>query len=241
MSTRLKIVTMAMMLAALACSIPLIDNATVVGSGDIVTVEESISGFDRLDISHTFDVDIIQSQTYSLVVELDDNLVEYLVIEQRGDTLVLSLEDNQSYNRITLKALISMPTLRALEASGASDVKFTQFSSSNPFDLDVSGASSAEGDIEAGDVSVDISGASDVVLSGSGGDLKVDASGAGEADLEEFPVNDADLDLSGASDVTVNVSGTLDVRADGASEVKYVGSPTFGTVDVSGGSTVQEK
>ena len=225
----------------MACSIPLIDTVTVNGSGDLVTVEESVTGFERLDISHTFEADIIQSQTYGLVVEVDDNLVEYLVIEQRGDTLVLGLEDGQSYNHITLKALISMPVLRGLDVSGASDVKFSHFSSSNPFDVEVSGASSVEGDIEAGDVDIKLSGASDVILSGAGADLKVDAAGASEADLEEFAVTNADLDLSGASDVTVNVSGTLSVTAAGASEVKYVGSPTFGTVDVSGASTIQEK
>ena len=240
MRSRLKLAFITVMLAALACSIPLIDTVAITGSGDLVTVEESVSGFDRLDISHTFDADIIQSQTYGLVVELDDNLVEYLIIEQRGDTLLLGLEDDQSYNNITLKAQISMPVLRAIELSGASDVKFTQFSSSNPFDVEISGASSVEGDIEAGDVAIDLSGASDIRLSGRGNDLKLDASGSSEVDLSDFSVNNAELDLSGASDATVNVSGRLDVSASGASDVKYIGSPTFGTVETSGASTIQE-
>ena len=207
----------------------------------MVTVEGSFSGFENLDIGHSFKVDIIQSQTYSVVVRVDDSIEQYLVMDQSGDTLKLGLEDGRLYTNVTLEAQISMPVLRSLELSGASDASFTQFASPNPFDLVISGASSAAGDIETGDVRIELSGASEAQLSGSGLDLTLEASGASEADLEMFTVNNASLDLSGSSDVTVNASGTLDVHASGASDVKYVGSPTIGTIETSGASTFQQK
>ena len=244
MSKRLKLALAAMLLASLACTLPFdftFGNGGPLtrGSGNEVTLTPNVSGFDSLDIGHAFEVDIIQSQTYSLVITVDDNIEQYLVVDERGDTLVLGLEDGRAYSDVTLKAQISMPELRSLELSGASDAKFTQFESSDPFDLMASGASEVEGDIEAGDVTIKLSGASDVRMEGEGRDLDLDASGASHVNLEGFAVENATLDLSGSSDVTVSVEGTLDVSASGASDVTYFGNPTLGEISTSGASSIQ--
>lgn len=239
MNTRLNIALAVVLLASLACTIPFVSG--VRGSGDLVTVDERVSGFDSLNISTSFEVDIIQSQTYSLVVRVDDNIEQYLVIDQRGDTLFLGLEEGRTYTNVALEAQISMPSLRNLELSGASKANFTQFVSSDPFEVAASGASDVRGDIEAGDVTIDLSGASDLRLSGAGRDLVLDASGSSKVDLEQFPVNDARLDLSGSSEAIVNVSGVLNVSASGASDVTFVGEPQLGDVETSGASSIQRK
>ena len=243
MDKRIKLRLAVFFLASIACTAPFgftFGNGGPLtrGSGNEVTITPGTSGFDSLDIGHTFEVDIIQSETYSLVVTVDDNIEQYLVIAERGGTLVLGLEDNRSYTNVTLRAQISMPMLSALELSGASKAEFTQFESSDPFDLRVSGASEAVGDIEAGDVTIEVSGASDVRLEGRGQDLLLDVSGASHANLEEFTVQNAALDISGASEVIVNVNGDLNVSASGASDVTYVGSPKLGDIETSGASSI---
>ena len=240
MNTRVYFVVIGLYVATLACAIPFVSqDSAVSGSGDIVTVEGSVTDFDSLDINHSFNVDIIQSQTSSAIVRVDDNIEQYLIFEQRGNTLVLDLEDGREYINITLEAQISIPSLSSLDVSGASDAKFTQFQSAEPFDLRASGASTAEGDIEAGDVTIDLSGSSDIQLAGSGNNLNLNISGSSRADLEEFSVNDANLDIGGSSDVIVNASGTLNVTASGASDIIYVGSPTLGKIETSGSSSIQ--
>jgi hypothetical protein len=241
---RLKLALAAILLASLACTFPFEftfgDGGPITrGSGNEVTLTPYVSGFDSLDIGHAFEVDIIQSQTYSLAIDVDDNIEQYLIVDDSGGTLVLDLEDGRAYTNVTLRAQISMPELRALELSGASDAKFTQFKSSDPFDLKASGASLAIGDIEAGDVAIKLSGASDARLEGEGGDLLLEASGASKVDLEDYKVEDATLDLSGASDVTVRVNGVLNVSASGASTVMYFGNPSLGDISTSGASSIR--
>jgi hypothetical protein len=55
-----------------------------------------------------------------------------------------------------------MPALSGVEASGASQVTLAGFDSSQTLRVVASGASSVEGDIRAGDVSMEASGASTV-------------------------------------------------------------------------------
>jgi hypothetical protein len=233
------ILVLFLMAALLVACIP----GGITGSGEIVTHEESFTGFDRLDISHAFDVDVRQGSDYSVIIRVDDNIEKYLEVKKQGSTLKIGMQPNLnlSFGNTTMEAEITMPELVGLNTSGASSVTITGFESSDDFDAELSGASTLRGDIEAGDVRFEISGASSLILTGSGDNLRLDISGASDADLEEFPVEDARIELSGASNATVNVNGTLDVEASGASDLYYVGEPSLGDIDTSGASSIKRK
>ena len=230
---------------SLACSLPelpSISQVSLTGSGNVVTQEEAISDFDKVEISHSFEVDIKQGESFSVVIRVDDNLVEQLQVEKFGSTLKIGLKSDISIvSNATLEAEITMPELTGLDLSGASNATISGFKSTKNLTVDLSGASSLRGDIEAGDTSADLSGSSNANLTGSGGNLTLDASGSSDVDLSDFPVADAEIDASGASTVTVNASGRLDVEASGASDVYYLGDPSMGTIDTSGASSVESK
>lgn len=231
----------------------------VTGSGNLATREMDISDFDRINISHTFQVEITRSDIFRVSVTADDNLDEYLEVEKSGSTLNLGLKDNHSYTNATLQAVVSLPDIYRLELSGASRADISGFTFSHTANFQLSGASNLElANFEAGDASFNISGASrlsgaleipeadmvisgasTVELSGSAEEIEINASGASRVNLIDFPAVDADVNLSGASSARMAVSGTLDAELSGASRLTYAGSPSLGDIDVSGGSTVQ--
>ena len=221
----------------------LLAGCALTGSGSVVTREEAFTGFDKVDVSHAFKVDISEGDTFSVVIRVDDNLVEYLQAVKEGNTLKIGLKPLRRYGirNATMEAEVTMPELTGLDLSGASHGTITGFKSTKALDVDLSGASALQGDVEAGDARFDVSGASHVTLRGSAQDVTIDASGASSVDLGGFPVNDANVEASGASNVTVNASGKLDVEASGASHVYHLGNPTLGTVNTSGASSINRK
>jgi hypothetical protein len=245
MNSRIILIAAVLITASLACSLelPSFSAETITGSGNIVTQEPAITDFDKVDVSHSFNVEITQADSYNVTIRVDDNLVDRLLVEKQGDTLKIGLKPDFTLRvkNATLEAEVSMPELTALDLSGASFTSISGFSSDEDLVVDVSGASSLQGDIEAGDAGIDASGASNVRLTGSSGNLKIGASGASSIKLEDFLAGDANIDASGASNVTVNISGRLDAEASGASNVYYLGNPTLGTIDTSGASNVEAK
>jgi hypothetical protein len=88
---------------------------------------------------------------------------------------------------------------------------------------------------------LELSGGSHVDVEGSADDLTVDASGGSTLDLSDFPVHDASIEFSGGSSGTISLDGNLDADVSGGSRLWYIGSPTLGNIDTSGGATVQKK
>jgi len=243
MKGKLLILGLALCVVTLLAGCDLSRGVSIAGSGIIVTREENITGFDRIDANHAFQVEVRQGETYGVVIRIDDNLEKHLEVVKKGSTLHISFETNRAYfvRNVTLQAEITMPALAGLNLSGASSATITGFTSTKALDIDLSGASSLRGDIKAGNAGFDVSGASRVTLTGSAGDATIEAEGASAVDLSAFAVVDANVDASGASRVTVNPSGRLDVEASGASDVYYLGSPTLGRMETSGASDIHRK
>ena len=215
----------------------------LVGSGNIETQEKPLTGFDRVEASHVFQVEINQGEDFSVVVRIDDEVSEFVQVAKQGNTLKLGLKPDRTYTfqNVTLEATITMPELTGVSLSGASHAQVAGFKSTRDLNLDVSGTSSVAGDIEAGAVTCELSGASTINLEGSASDLVVNASGGSIVKLSEFPTANADIEASGASTVTVNVSGTINANVSGASRVYYLGNPTLGIVDTSGAASIGPK
>ena len=213
----------------------------ITGSGNLETQEFDYSDFTKVEAHNGFQLELTESSTFSIEITVDDNVKEDLEVSKSGDTLRIRLKGNRIYSSVTLEAKITMPNLYRLDLSGGSQAGITGFSSSHDLSLNLSGGSGVAGDITAGDADFDLSGGSHVNLEGTADDLDVNGSGGSQLQLENFPVDNADINLSGGGSATVNVDGTLDVNLSGGSHVTYIGNPTLGDIDLSGGSTIGEK
>ena len=213
--------------------------SNVKGSGNIVTEVMPISGFTEVQVGNTFQVTITQAAEYSVEIDIDDNLVQFLEVKKVGDTLEIRLQRGRSARSATMEARVSMPKLTAVELSGASKGFVQGFVSDANFDARVSGASHLTADIQAPQTGVELSGASSVHFEGSGTTLSVSASGASNANLENFTVESAAVRLSGASVARLNVSRIMDpVLLTGASKLIHSGNPSFRNFKTSGASAI---
>ena len=237
----LRTLALAIALLMLAgCAVPF--GTQLVPSGSLVTQDFDLANFSAVAAGSAFQVEITQSESYSVSVTVNENLVERLDVGVSGSTLRISLKPGIGLAGAgTLTAKVAMPKLVGLDLSGASRTTLAGFDSRNSLEAEVSGASTLRGDLTCGDAQFDVSGASKVNLNGSAQDLNVEASGASNADLSAFASQNAVVDASGASNVIVATSGTLNVEASGASTVRYIGEPAKLRTNTSGASTVVQK
>jgi len=226
--------------------------------------EYSVQGFTGVKVSTAIEFEITHSLDFSVKAVGDDRLIKRLKVEVHDRVLKVGLDNGFSlFGGLRpnggLKVTITMPQLRMLAASGACKGTARGFRSSDDFDLELSGASQAEIDIEAGKTEIEVSGAgrlsgvlkaqktdlelsgaSRCELSGAGGDTRLDFSGASRADLSGFEMKDSDIDLSGASRASIKMDGKLNADLSGASSLEYAGNVVPGKTSTSGASKIRQ-
>jgi len=171
---------------------------SVTGSGNVVTQEEAITGFDKLDVSQGFQVVVRQDDTFSVVIRVDDNLVERLNVVKEGSTLKIGLDQVRSYVDVTLQAEVTMPELVGLDLSGGSRV--TASGSGEDIVIDASGGSGADlASFTVVNANIDASGGSQVTVDVTG-TLNVDASGGSQVSYSGNPTLGM-IDTSGGAQV----------------------------------------
>jgi hypothetical protein len=260
MKKMILIVTCAMILISgmllTGCKRVAIDSDT----GPTVTRSYDFTDFNIIEIGYAFKLEVTPADTYSITINANESLSEHIKVTKSGDRLEIGLDRVFFHFNRSPRVKITMPELRGLHLSGASEGNVTGFRSSRDLDLTLSGASELNMDMETGafkcelsgaselagylkakSCDIELSGASETTLDGSGGNIRLDASGANQVDLAYFTVNNADINLSGASDASLLINGRMDVSLSGGSFLEYGGNPTLGNFDVTGGSELTRR
>jgi len=226
----------------------------VLGSQEMATWEMDFADFAYIEVGSGFDVDITQSDSYSVSITANENLFDYFEIRQDEKAIYIRLKRaNYNYINTRLEATITLPELYRLELDGASRGRISGFRSTKPLRLESKGASFLEieavkagytefyvsdashitGSIETADCSFELEEDSTIELTGSGNDAFIGGTDARSIRLADFPIINAEIRLAGVDNATITLSGRLDVRLGGASTLYYSGNPTLGNINVS--------
>jgi hypothetical protein len=255
--------TMKIFIAVSLMAIGIAFAKTVYVSGPLESKTFNERSFTRLDIKSQFNVYLTQENEEKIVVETYKNLMPYVVVEKRNQTLNVYLD--KDLNRIkwngkdeVLNVYISVKELEKVELSGACDLYLMsplvtedlKISASGASDLELnkingksikiitSGASDIDNaDLEAADIYINASGASDGNLEVVAKVLEMIASGASDFDIS-VDVDDLKISAHGSSDFNARgKTGKFKISLSGSSEMKAYDliSDTV-IVDASGGS-----
>ena len=202
---------------------------TVYGSGNIVTEERNVSGFDRVALSGFGNVTIEVGDKESLTITTDDNIMPYVRSEVRNNTLVLDFDDkgiNRNYDPTDgIQFTIVVTELERVDVSGAGKMYVGELETER-FVVNNSGAASVEIDnLTADEVVINQSGAGTVIISGKVQGQELNHSGAGSYHAGELESETAIIEVSGVGSATVWATESLDIEISGIGNVIYYGTP----------------
>lgn len=195
-----------------------------------------LKNFDQIKMRNGFHVNVIQGSSYRIEVIGDETDLDELNVYVRNGTLFAEYVNyrNRRYNAVIN---ITMPSLRMVDFSGASNSYIEGFSSKN-LNIYLSGSSQLKTELDAQSLFFDVSGASQLSMYGDGEKIIGTVSGASQVNNFNFITDEQNLDVSGASRVRVNTIRFLRVSASGGSNVRYRGNPTLER-STSGGSVIE--
>ena len=215
------------LVATTACNFSVnLGNNRVRGSGKVISEERQVSGFDKVEINGSGELYIEQGNTEALTVEADDNLMEYITTEVRGDTLELSIKPN--FNIMFSSKIVyrlTVKELRGVSISGSGKVVSSSLAT-DELRISTSGSGKFEfDDLQAGILTASTGGSGEFLLKGKVDEVKVTISGSGKFNCPDLETTSTDINITGSGEVTSWATDQLNIRISGSGSVRYYGSP----------------
>ncbi len=204
---------------------------------------EHISGeFHSLNIQGNFNIFLSESDEYMYKVISQDQDSEDIDMYIKNQTLYIKSPKKTwlQYTPKDIEVNVSTPGLRRIIANGAVNLQTQNPIKSDELELELSGASKGNIEIDVEEFIFLSSGASNVKIEGKAYQAQMKVSGASEIKAFDLLLKKLYLQISGAGHAEVNVLQELDVHVSGAGSVKYQGSPSEISQQVSGAGSVRK-
>ena len=194
--------------------------------------------FDEIAINGNYEVFLEKGNEPKVVINVDENLLEYIEVESYQGILYIS-STKKIRSKEEIKIFITYRNVKRISNSGVSAIFTESPLVSEKLNLTLSGAGLIEMELDVSTLEIKLSGAGYIKLKGSVNNQVVSMSGAGGLDAYELESTDCDISISGVGGAKVYVSGTLIASVSGVGSIMYRGNPVHVNRKVSGIGKIQ--
>jgi hypothetical protein len=230
------------------------------GNGDLTTEQRVVSDFYGIEVSGSFIVYIDSSNETSVMVEADENLLDEIRTQVRGNHLVIETYRDRcinSGNNMTIYVATPHVEEIALRGSGRIYCKpfetpeinvdldgsgriFIDYMKSDESRFDLSGSGTIHGTVDTYTAAILVEGSGEIRLDGDAHSANMDLTGSGIIWASEFTTDNADVEVTGSGKIYVYATDLLEARVTGSGIIYYYGDPLNVNKQVTGsGSIVQ--
>lgn len=205
-------------------------NANVTrGSGKVTTENRAVNDFRSVVLAGVGDMTIMQSDSESLTITAEDNLIPLITSEVKNGVLTVGVKPGLAETSILptqpIKYELHVKNLDSLELSGAGNITAPALKTEN-LKLDSSGAGAITlNQLDLKNLIATLSGAGALKVNGQGDSQSITLSGLGAYEAGDFKTKTASVNISGAGGATVWATDALDGKISGAGGISYYGSP----------------
>lgn len=209
----------------------------IMGSGNVVTQERSVSGFDKVAISSGMNLYLEQGSKEYLKVEAEDNIIRNIITEVKNGKLVIKYKNliGGISAKEPVNVYLTVINLKELDASSGAVIGSKEI---NTDSLKIVISSGAEGEmvVKANSCKVNLSSGSTLKLSGTAETQEANLSSGVEYRAADLISRNAKIIVSSGASAKVSVSDNLDVSISSGGSVEYSGTPAIVSNISSGGS-----
>ncbi|MCZ6918146.1 MAG: DUF2807 domain-containing protein [Gemmatimonadetes bacterium] len=194
---------------------------TVIGSGRVITVSRSVSGFSTIRVNGVARVTIEQTGEETLSITADDNIVPVLHSDVEDGTLILGTRDDTNIESSTeIFYRLTVKDLRGIDINGV-------------ITADAAG-------LDTDRLDINLNGVSTLTTEGRADRQFINLNGVSAYRADKLHSLEARVEADGVLTVVLRVSDRLDVLACGAGSVEYIGDPLVDLHDTCAAVTVRK-
>lgn len=211
------------------------------GSGTLAVREELVSSFTRLHLSVRGTVRFVVGTEEKVVVETDDNLLDYVQALNSGRTLYVTAENKLRAPAFTdLTVTIYLRQLQCLRVACDGDlISPDVLRVDQPLEVTIQSNGNTSLRLEAPALTVDIASDGDVTLAGAADDVQLKVTSNGSLHAAGLVCQHLKLRNRSNGNITVRAEQTIEIHHGGNGYVHYAGGARLTDVNHRGSGPVR--
>ncbi|MGB3777843.1 MAG: head GIN domain-containing protein [Tunicatimonas sp.] len=211
------------------------------GNGNVVEENRPVESFSSIDVGGVLNVYLTQGDTESVTVEADENLLDLIITENRGNTLVVKLKKGIDIKKAKDKNVyITLRSIDELEVGGVVNVKSTNALTADAFDLDIGGVGNTDLELRCDRLNAKADMVGNLTLSGEVREANIRNGGVGSLKAFDLKVDRLTIKNSGVGSAEVQAQEEISINSSGVGSVRYKGDPVVKELSTSGVGKVKK-
>lgn len=213
-------------MASLTTSCDLMFRKTVHGNGNLTSQQRTVSNTDRIKSMGNFNIDIVQGSPSSVKIEADENLLPYILTENKEGRLVIHTREGYSLSSNNkIKVTVTTDKLAEVELDGSGNVNgIGKFSGTDHLKVSVAGTGDINLSANTPEIESSIAGTGNITLSGETKNSKIEIAGVGDYKAEDLMSENVEIHIAGSGNARVYAENNLDIHIAGSGDVYYKGN-----------------
>lgn len=202
----------------------------LVGTGNSITKDYSLSDFSSIRLSIDADVNYIYDSIYRVEIHAQENVQDVMKVEVKSGELHIGMKNMINFVKYNpIKVTIHSPHLNGIDISGSGSFHSIGMFESSILETKISGSGDITIDyIKVDNFDIQISGSGSVKING-GESNKFNSriSGSGKLEMPMHKTIEATTNTSGSGKTIIWVEDVLNVTISGSGNVYYKGTPAI--------------
>lgn len=218
--------------------------ASPIMSVGVSAAEENrkVDSFKEIELKGSMDVYVTVGKKRSLRVVADDDMMDKIVTDVKGDTLVVKLKRGRYHDVGKMKIYVTVKNLEGAEVKGSGDMTVKGTIKSKNFEAAVKGSGDLVlENVKANDLELDIMGSGDMSVTGSCDTLDLDIMGSGNLEAKNVKCDNAKVAIMGSGDADIHANKSLTATIMGSGDITVYGNPAKIKSRVAGSGDIREK
>lgn len=196
----------------------------VKGSGNVVTEERQVAGFNRVSLKGMGKVKLTRGDRDSIHIITDDNILPLIKTSVSNNRLEIS-NNNYNLRPTQLEYDITVRELKGISIAGSGDVIGMSRFISDTIKAEIAGSGDISLEVETERLKSGITGSGAIHLSGATNSHDTSITGSGEINAFDLEAQNVSVAISGSGDCRINAAESLTANISGSGDVVYRGRP----------------
>ena len=198
------------------------------GNGNTTTETRKVSDFDGVNVGGSFDVILLKGKEGKITIEAEENLIEYIETEVRGNNLKIQFQKNtniRTTKRITITVYFN--DIESVSLGGSGKVTSNNIIKAESFKVSLGGSGKINLQLDADEITTSIGGSGNIILEGETAEMNCKIAGSGSIRAYELTTDELYATIAGSGSIKTTVRTKIKAKVVGSGSIYYKGTPKY--------------